>query len=298
MLPGVTVTVASVALQGTRHTTTSPNGDYILPFLPPGEYSATFVLSSFRKLESGVRVSVAETVLLNVQLVMASVAETVTVSGDAGPAEFSQGAAAAASYKSQLIDRLPVDRDLRGAALLAPGTYSTGPNNSITISGALSYEGLFLMNGVVLNDTLTGQPRPLFIEDALEETKIMTAKVSAEYGRFAGGVVNTLTKSGGNDFSGSARVTFNNDDWRSLTPLENALATDPRVDKLVPTYEATLGGPFVRDKLWFFAAGRFENNRTSQTLAVSVYRPGERWGRGIGSRRMAATTSRTRRPCC
>ena len=81
--------------------------------------------------------------------------------------------------------------------------------------------------------------------------------MSAEFGRFSGGVVNAITKSGGNRFSGSFRTTFNNDDWRAVTPLPG----DRPSDSLVPVYEYTVGGPILRDRLWFFHAGRYENEK-------------------------------------
>jgi outer membrane receptor for ferrienterochelin and colicin len=263
-LPGVTVTVASPALQGTRSAVTSSNGDYILPFLPAGEYTVTFEVSGFQKIEKKVRVQVAETIPMDVQLSVAAVTEQVTVVAEA-PSDFTAAPTAAASYRADSIDRLPVGRDVRGAVLLAPGTTDSGPSGNITFSGAMSFEGLFLINGVVANETLRNQSTLLFIEDAIEETKTSTAAVSAEYGRFSGGVANVITKSGGNDFGGSLRVTFDNDRWRSLTPFEEGLSDDPRVDTVVPTYEATLGGPIFKDKLWFFGAARLRENTTSDT---------------------------------
>jgi len=263
-LPGVTVTVSSPALQGTRSAVTSPHGDYIIPFLPAGEYTVSFELSGFRKLQKKLRLQVAETVPLDAQLSVSAITEELTVTAEA-PADFTSSATAASSYKSDLIDTLPVGRDIRGAVLLAPGTTDSGPGSNITFSGAMSFEGLFLINGVVSNETLRNQSTLLFIEDAIEETKTSTAAMSAEYGRFSGGVANVITKSGGNEFSGSFRVTSENDNWRSLTPFEEALADDPRIDKIIPSYEATLGGPILKDKLWFFGAGRFEKNEDSAT---------------------------------
>jgi len=276
-LPGVTVTVTSASLQGTRSTTTTANGDYILPFLPAGEYRVSFELSGFATVEHQVRLQVAETVPLNVQLTLAGVAETVTVSAEA-PADFTSSATAAASYTAANIDKLPVNRDVRGAVLLAPGTTDTGPDREgvgqVTFSGAFAYEGLFLINGVVANETLRNQVSTVFIEDAIQETKISTAAISAEYGRFAGGVANTITKSGGNDFSGSFRTTLTNDNWRSLTPFEKDLPEDPRIDNVTPTYEMTLGGPFIKDKLWFFGAARFrEDESSAQTFFTNITYP-------------------------
>lgn len=272
-LPGVTVTASSPALQGARTALTSENGDYIIPFLPTGEYTVLFEISGFQPSKQLVRVPVAETVTLNQQMAIGGVTETVDVSA-AVQTDFTSSPTAAASYKSALIDTLPVTRTVNGAVLLAPGTTDTGPGGNVTFSGAFAYEGLFLINGVVANETLRNQVSNVFIEDAIEETKIMTANISAEYGRFAGGVANTITKSGGNTFSGSFRTSLESDNWRTLTPYEKDLARDPRLDTIVPTYEGTLGGRIIRDRLWFFAAGRLRTDETSeQTFYTDITYP-------------------------
>ena len=79
-----------------------------------------------------------------------------------------------------------------------------------------------------INENIRGQAFDTAIEDAIQETTVANGGVSAEFGRFSGGVVNIITKSGGNQFSGSFRESLNNDMWRTLTPFENArLATTP-----------------------------------------------------------------------
>lgn len=268
VLPGVTITVSSPALQGTRTAVTSENGDYLIPFLPAGEYAVVFDLAGFAPLKQSVRIQIAESQPLDVRLSVGGLAETVNVSGAAQDAAFTSSPTVAASYQASVIDTLPVSRTVNGAVLLAPGTTDTGPSRDgvgqVTFSGAFAYEGLFLINGVVANETLRNQVSTVFIEDAIQETKVMTAAVSAEFGRFSGGVANTITKSGGNQFSGSVRSTFDSDSWRSLTPYEAGLSGDPRLDTIVPTYEATLGGPVLRDRLWFFTAGRLRTDESSQ----------------------------------
>jgi len=278
VMPGVTVTVASAALQGPRSAVTSENGDYIIPFLPAGDYTVVFELSGFTTVERTVRLQVAETLPLNAQLAVGGLVESVTVTAEAAPADFTSAPTAAASYRTELIDKLPVSRTIDGAVLLAPGTTASGPGGNITFSGALSYEGLFLLNGVVLNETLRNQARDLYVEDAIEEVKTSTGTISAEYGRFSGGVANMITKSGGNTFSGSFRATLRNEKWEALTPYEKEeLEEDPRVDEVIPTYELTFGGPILRDRLWFFTAGRFENSTSSASTRYTnlVYEAGD-----------------------
>ncbi len=204
-------------------------------------------------------------------MALSTVTESVTVVAQAA-GEFNQTAQVATSYKSDLMEKLPVARTMQQAALLTPGVSNTGPSGAMSISGAASFENVFMVNGVVVQDNLRGTPFNLFIEDALQETTTTTAAVSAEYGRFSGGVVNAVTKSGGNELSGSFRTTFDNDDWTALTPYPN----DRRTDKIIPTYEATLGGPFLKDKLWFFGAMRSKNlSETRTTSYTSINFPRE-----------------------
>src|SRR5262245_56195133 len=258
-VPGAPCSAASPALQGVRTAVTSANGDYIIPFLPAGDYDLTFELQGFRTVTRKISVKMAETLTLDVTLAVAQVAETITVTGQAG--EIVPTATIAANFKKEALERLPVGRALNDAVLLAPAVAGNGPSGNIMISGALSFESQYLVNGVVINENLRGQALNLFIEDAIQETKVSTGAISAEYGRFGGGVVNMITKSGGNTFSGSFRTTFDNDAWRSLTPFP----TDQTVDALPPTYEATAGGPILKDTLSYFGAGRFTKAERSMT---------------------------------
>jgi hypothetical protein len=145
----------------------------------------------------------------------------------------------------------------------------TGPNNALVISGAQSYENLYLVNGVAIMDNIRNTPHALYIEDAVQETTTQTAAISAEYGRFAGGVVNTLTKSGGNEIHGSFRDSLSSDKWAAETPV-----TVSRSDTVNSIYEATLGGFIFQDRLWFFLGGRSRDTSTSgQTYSTNISFP-------------------------
>src|SRR5262249_10967852 len=119
-VPGATVTVESPALQGTRTAQTSTNGDYVIPFLPAGDYTVTSPRAGFRRVKHTGRVSPRESVTVSPPLAVSRVRETVTVVGEA-PAEFGQKAEVATNFKQDLMDKLPTNRTLTGAALLAPG---------------------------------------------------------------------------------------------------------------------------------------------------------------------------------
>ena len=237
-VPGVTVSVESPNLQGIRTAVTSENGDYIFTLLPPGQYTITFELSGFERQQRTVTVAPTQTLPIDVTMGLAGVAETVEVVGRAADV-LTQTAQVATNFPQELIANLPTTRDINSTLLLAPSVHSSGPSGNYSIAGSMSYENLFMINGVSINENIRGTPFNLYIEDAIQETTISTAGVSAEYGRFGGGVVNVITKSGGNTFSGSFRDTLNNDDWRTLVPSRpgDLYTGDTKLDKIVPTYE-------------------------------------------------------------
>jgi outer membrane receptor for ferrienterochelin and colicin len=272
-VPGVTVSVESANLQGIRTAVTSENGDYIFTLLPSGQYTITFELSGFERQQRTVSIAPTQVVPVDVTMGLAGVSETVEVVGRAADV-LTQTAQVATNLSSQLVSNLPGTRDLNAYMLLAPSVTATGPSGNFSIAGAMSFENLYMINGVTVNENVRGQAFNLYIEDAIQETTVATAGVSAEYGRFGGGVVNMITKSGGNQFSGSFRDSLNNDRWRTLVPNRPGDAfsgeTDAsRVDDVVPTYEYTLGGPIVRDRLWFFTAGRFQDQATARQLVIT-----------------------------
>jgi hypothetical protein len=260
-LPGVTVTARSPQLQGERTVVTSEGGDYILPLLPAGEYELTFELSSFAPRKERVYVGPGESKTLHVALSVSAVSETLTVTG--ARSNVSESAPATTNITGTLLEKLPTSRTILGAVAFAPGAHSTGPDGATTFSGAYSYQNLFLIDGVVAQDNLRSNLYNLYIEEAVQDTNIMTGAVSAEFGRFGGGVVNTITKSGGDRFSGSLRTTLTNDKWTALTPFPN----DSRIDNLVPTIEATVGGPLQRGRMWFFAAARHTDPKVTRQTA-------------------------------
>ena len=280
-LSGVRVTVRSVSLQGQREAQTMVTGEYFLPFLPPGEYAVRFTLPGMQDVDKGVALNAAVEARLDVELEPARAQESVTVSADAVAGTPLDTTQVVSSYKQKLVDQLPLDRSLRSVSLLAPGVTDNGPTGNIgsantrpalVISGAQSFESLFLVDGAVVNENLRGQPQDLYIEDAIQETTVLRGSISAEYGRFTGGVVNAITKSGGNLFHGSFRTAFTNDDWTTLDPYQeaNGLA---RVDQLDESYEATLGGLLWKDRIWFFAAGRQQKLDDAQHTVVPAGQP-------------------------
>ena len=263
-LTGVTVTVASVALQGSRTATTDVNGVFSLPGLAPGDYTVRFELHNMASVQRRATVALGTTIVLDQELALAPVSETVDVRASLPSAVTAHG-----SVNLQLseMQRLPVGRTPFLIAELSPGLTDNTPSQSqVTVSGAFAYDNVFLMNGVDINDNVLGTPNNLFIEDAIQEVQVLGSGVSAAYGRFSGGVINVITRSGGNAFSGAFRTNLTNPAWIKETPFERAAGT-ARASKLSPTYEFTAGGPVLRDRLWFFGGARAERTTNSTVFA-------------------------------
>ncbi|PYR46332.1 MAG: hypothetical protein DMF89_22450, partial [Acidobacteria bacterium] len=147
-------------------------------------------------------------------------------------------------------------------------TTNTFNPGQLTLAGSFGYDNVFMVDGVDVNDNVQGTSNNLFIEDAIEDTSVLTHGISAEYGRFSGGVINVVTKSGGNRTSGSFRETLSNPSWIEETPLERA-GRISHASVLGATHEGTFGGPILRDRLWYFIAGRYEKSNLPNTFAQS-----------------------------
>ena len=269
-VPGATVTVTSPALQGPRSVVTDAQGGFVFRNLPAGDYEVKFELSGFSTITHKTAVALGLTVEENVTMKAATVVESVQVVAET-PAVIATPVVGA-NFKQAEIESLATPRTLQGIAQLAPAVSENSPNaGQIIINGAFAFDNVFMINGVDVNDNLFANPQNLFIEDAIQETQVLTSGISAEYGRFSGGVVNAITKSGGNSFSGSGRVNFLNPSWTTPTPFEVARGTDKTAhpDLLQKTYEGTFGGPIVKDGLWFFTSGRYASVEQPQTLAVT-----------------------------
>jgi hypothetical protein len=270
-VPSVTVTATSPALQGPRTTVTDKTGLFAIHALPPGDYLVTFELPGFATMTRMATVPLGLAVETNVLMRPAGVTETVQVAAEA-PAPIATPVAST-NFKREEIEALATPRTIEGIAQLSPSVSENAPNQGTTggsvgqviINGAFAFDNVFMVNGVDINDNLFALPQNLFVEDAIEETQVLTAGIPAEFGRFTGGVVSAITKSGGNAFSGSGRTNFSNPSWTTETPFEVSRGTT-HLAQLSRTYEGTFGGPLVRDRLWFFTSGRYGRSSNQVTL--------------------------------
>lgn len=282
-LPGVTVTATNLDTGQTRTAFTDKDGRYGLSLLPPGNYKVLAELKGLGKFEvPRATVLLGNTTRTDLKLTM-QVSETVTVTAEKAFIDITR-AGMTQSVTNQQIDSLPLlGRDFRSLASLTPGV-SAGSfdTNAITANGARPLSTDFNIDGASSNNDFygsqTGGTRApfTFSQAAIQEFQVIRTQYDAEYGRGVGAAVNAITKSGTNDFHGSAffydrkaswaatRPTVFNTDFGGTTyPLA---VSDSYLAKDVTQPGFVVGGPILRDKIFFF--GGYDSMTTSQPAII------------------------------
>ncbi len=278
VVPNATVTVTSADTGQVRTTTTSANGSYNVGLLPPGNYRVRFDAAGFKEAEiPSATIVVTETATLNQALEVGSQAEKVTVQGDVETVQTSN-ATVGTVMTSQTVTALPLTtRNYTNLLGLTAGT-AVGVFNAATIgrgtqdisvNGSSPNQNNFQMDGASVV-SITGGGSALdnggtsgigiVNPDAIQEFKIQTSLYDAGYGRNPGANVNVVTKSGTNQFHGTAFEFFRNtalnanDFFRKSSPPVNGVANNGREVLNSNQYGGVFGGPVKKDKLFFFAA--------------------------------------------
>jgi hypothetical protein len=290
VLPGVTVTVTSPQLQGTRTTTTDAKGDYVLPLLPPGTYKAEYSLSGLKSVvQQNIIVSLTQVTKQDAKLAMAAASETITVSGSrlvVDPTQTTQQQ----NFKEDHLKYASIGQAGRSyQSVLSQAAGSGGPNGTggpggggnPQVFGSNLGQNQWRLDGLNSTDPVTHTFSTNLVFDAIQEISLQTAGYEAEYGKATGGVVNVITKSGGNNFSGSADVRLSNQHMQQQghkrqEANSTALAND-RSTLVFKNWgpQATIGGPIQQDKLWFFLSGQRLHNH-NQPPNVFGFQPGDR----------------------
>lgn len=248
-MPGVTVYLQSEALIQDRTVFTNENGNYKAGLLPPGSYTATFSMAGLQTVKHQFEIKIGGTSKADAILVVA-IEDVIQVVGHVSELETDT---VGVHLDADTVDKLPMpNRNMQAIVAKAPGI-SVGPTGNYQISGAQSSDSSYLLNGADISSPYYGQDQSLYIEEAIQETQVMVGDVSARYGRFTGGVINSITKSGSNTFEGSLRLQLTNQKWNAQNPWNTARGVEPS-DQVNKLYQATLGGPVIKDRLWFFLA--------------------------------------------
>jgi len=257
-LPGVTVEAKSPAVQGTRVATTNGIGDYRLPLLPPGDYTVSFSLSGFKKdSRKDVPVSLGKETSLDVVLRPSAVSEEITVSAEA-PVLDTSSTTLGTNLTTRAIETLPTARNYASIVQVAPGVSSdVNPENTeqskITVYGSSGAENSYFIDGVNTTGVEYGfQGKELNFE-FIGEVDVKTGGYEAEYGRSTGGIINVITKSGGNDLSGDVFSYYDSDSLQATARDVTSVSGTPR-GFTKKDIGLDVGGAIVKDKLWFFVA--------------------------------------------
>lgn len=247
-LPGAAVAIKSPALMLPQMTMlTNERGYFRFPALPPGVYNVTFKLAGFATLvREGIRVTVGETTIVNVELELSSIQETVVVTGQSPTVDIHK-TTITASYAKEFLTSIPTQRQL----LISFFSVVPGVINE-TYHGSTTGDNAFMIDGVNISDPMTGGLLVSYGFDVMEELSVDTGALRAEYGNVRGAVINAVTKSGGNDIHGQGSLYYRNknlqEDNTKGTPLEGQyVGFRNEVD-----WSLNIGGPIIKNKLWLF----------------------------------------------
>ena len=280
VLPGVTVTATSPSALGAQTTVTSETGNYRFPALPPGEYELNFELAGFNTLKrAGISISLGFTATVNVELALATLQETVTVSG-ASPLIDTTSTRVVQNFKLEQLQSLPNGRDMWALLAVTPGVamsrIDVGGNRAGTQTGYTAYgmsgQVRVLIEGINTTEG-TGGAGFYFDYSSLEEVFLGTSGQSAEMPN-PGVQSQFIAKSGGNQFNGEYYLDwYNNSLQGSNLPDDYTVATAFRNNPIRPhsneidRYHDTainVGGPIKKDKVWWFGTYRTQFNAIQQ----------------------------------
>ncbi len=253
-LPGVMVT-ATIEDRGVSRTTiTGAGGRFVMSSLQVDDYTVTAALDGFREHRiEGVRVGISSTVNLEIELALEAVEEEVTVT--ASPILDVTSSSVGASYTADFIDDLPTDRNFWDMIAVSPGI-SAGSEASTAMSafGSSTASNSWRIDGLDTTSSDTGTSYWWMNAAIIEEVQVLGLGAPAEYGSMSGAAFNVVTKSGSNDFSGTVDWYHQSD---SLTEENADIDGIPFHRDEFDDITGTLGGPFVRDKAWFFGSVQF-----------------------------------------
>ncbi len=260
-LPGVTLQLTGPNLMGQRTVVSDENGVYRFTLIPPGQgYELNATMMGFQPfVRKNIALPLGKTITVDVNMSDATVEEEIIVTAEA-PLIDTTSNEVSTNLRTEFVQTLTNDRQFQMVMAMMPGTIEG--NNPSMLGGADS-DNVYMVDGADTTDPLTHTWGLAMNFDTLEEVQVVMGGVSAEYGRGQGAVVNLVTKSGGNEFHGNFRFIKSDIAWNSESngkPFDEATkyTTEDR-------WAMTLGGPIMKDKLWFFVS--YENrDKNKQTF--------------------------------
>lgn len=282
-LPGVTVELSSPVLMGGVHAyVTSDRGMFRFIELPPGMYKAVFSLDGFQRVErENLKVTVGETVTENITLSQEAIAESIVVTAPSPTIDVTKSGMSSVIDRN-LIEKMPIGRGGVGDIIKqAPGIvsgYGASGSTRVVAHGSQYESSAWLLDGVDVSNLDLGFGWIDVNQEAMAEVEISGIGSDAEFGQFTGSVVSVVTKSGGNAFEGSLGYFGQFQGLRADNNPDPDKYYSAHIDKWHDIV-INLGGPIVKDKLWFFASyNPFISKSTAWNMDPKYPSENKPWG--------------------
>lgn len=262
-----TLSLTGPRMLGQRLVKTSDKGEFRLPLIPPGQYALKVSKEGYVGSKAEFTMGAGQTLRQNLSLKVIHVAGAVVEVVNAAAAVDKTETKTATSISSETLQTLPVaQRNALGALSIAPGV--GGSINYAVVRGGIAGQTQTTVNGISVRDNVSRESRQteFVLEDLTEDVTVVQSPLNAKYGNSSGGLVNVQTKNGSNSFQGSIRVKLKRPTWSALAPStsdrfgvptagsKKATYTSPAwtvSDDLSKTYEVTVLGPIIKDRLTF-----------------------------------------------
>ncbi len=273
------VGLRSVDTNQSYTSTTSEDGSFVMPSLPPGRYDLTIAASGFAKYQqTGISLSVGQAATVKVTLKVASASEVITVTTEAPPVETTRTEISQVIDTQQIANLPTVNRRFTDFALLTPGvatsrtalgtTFTEFEVTQISFGGMRSFSNEITVDGADFVNTISGVQRATPPQDSVQEFRVVNNSFGSEYGRALGGIVNVVTKGGTNTLHGSLYDYFQNSSLNSRTLLQPR----PIPDTLRQNqFGGSLGGAIRKDRTFFFLNYEGQRRAESPTFAPDLY---------------------------
>ena len=255
-LPGVAVTLTGKT--GAKTTTTENNGSYRFVALDPGAYSVQTQLTGFSpRRQDNIVVTVGKEAVVDFALKVGGLAESLVVVGEA-PVVDTTSSATNNQLSQDLLFNMPIRQGNTATNLL---NFAPAINDGAAYGGDASSGNGLLIDGVDTRDPSGGTAWTFYNYNIVEEVQFTGIGAPAEYGAFTGAIVNTITKSGGNQFSGLFDVIYTKSSFASKNVPAEFISKNPNLAQAAKTnklvdFTTQLGGPIIKDKLFFFASAQ------------------------------------------
>jgi len=283
VVAGASIKLTSLVTAQEREATTNDSGDFVFTLLPAGAYKLEVTATGFRTVVvDEIKINVTQTTTLPVRLDAATVSGMVTIEAET-PLVQQETSQVGRTIEEQTIRQLPLPtRNFQQLLTLSPGTSSSVANNTelgrgdaiISVNGQRTTSNNVRINGIDANSIGTNSTPNIAVPatDTLQEFIVQTSLYDASQGRNAGGNVEAITKSGGNPFHGNAYYFLRNDALNANDFFLNAAGRERPVLKR-NQFGGTLGGPIVKDHLFFFGSYQGTRERNGASLNNSLMSP-------------------------